>query len=132
MTDRRRTDPLTGEVIEDPPIRPFADWLREQANGKTHNELGEALWDLIARVEETRKKGTLALTITVEPMPKSDGNVLVISDNIQLKLPEFKRDASVAYVDRNGNLSRNNPRQPTLTGLRDASAPESTTIREAQ
>jgi len=133
MTDRRVTDPLTGEVIEDPPIQPFAEWLRTQSGGKTHDELSEALWDLVQRVRETRKKGTLSLEITVEPMPKTDGTVLTISDAIKLKLPEFARDASVAYVDRNGNLSRNNPMQPELSGLRavpEASTP--TTLREAK
>ena len=133
MTDRRRTDPITGEVIEDPPIRPFADWLHEQSSGKTHDELSESLWDLVKRVQETGKKGSLQLLITVEPMKKTDGAVLVINDEIKLRLPEFDRDASVSYVDRFGNLCRNNPMQPELSGLRDVSAPtETTTLREAK
>ena len=131
--ERTRVDPLTAEVIENPPIRPFADWLVEQSSGKTHDELGESLWDLIQRVQETGKKGSLQLTITVEPMKKTDGAVLVINDEIKLRLPEFDRDASVSYVDRNGNLCRNNPLQPELSGLRDVSAnPEPTTLREAK
>lgn len=125
MTDRRRTNPATGEVIDNPTIRPFAAWLREQASGKTHDELSEALWDLTQRVQETGKKGTLTLVVTVEPMPKTDGQVLVTHDEIKLKLPEYSRDASVAYVDRDGNLCRNNPLQPELTGLRPL--PDSTT-----
>ena len=133
MTDRRRTDPLTGEVIEDPPIRPFADWLQEQSSGKTHDELSEALWDLVQGVQDTGKKGTLTLTVIVEPMPKTEGHVLVINDEIKLRLPEFPRDASVAYVDKFGNLVRNNPAQPELSGLRDVSATaEPAQLREAK
>ena len=133
MTDRRRTDPTTGEVVEDPPIRPFADWLPEQSSGKTHDELSESLWDLVRRVQETGKKGSLELLIVVEPMKKTDGQVLVINDKIKLRLPEFDRDASVAYVDKFGNLCRNNPLQPELTGLRDVSAtPEPANLREAK
>ena len=129
MSDRRRTDPITGEIIDDPTIRPFAEFLLEQDGGKTHTELGESLWDLIHRVEATGKKGSLTLTITVEPVPKTDATLLAITDNIGLKLPEFPRNPSVAYVDKNGNLTRDNPRQPVLTGLRDVSAPN---LREAK
>lgn len=129
MTDRRRTDPITGEVVDDPAVRPFADWLREQSSGKTHDEMSESLWDLIARVQETGKKGQLILSISVEPM-KGDESVLVVSDEIKLKLPEFPRKPSVFYADRNGNLTRSNPNQPELTGLRDVSSQEPTTLRE--
>ena len=130
MTDRRRTDPTTGEVVDDPAIRPFADWLREQSSGKTHDEMSESLWDLIARVQETGKKGHLILSISIEPM-KGDESVLVVSDEIKLKLPEFPRKPSVFYADRNGNLTRSNPNQPELTVLRDVSSQEPTTLREA-
>lgn len=122
VTDRRHTNRRTGEVVDDPTVRPFADWLREQGEGKTHDELSEALYDLVARVTDTGRKGTLTLTITVEPMKKSD-EVLVISDEIKLKLPEFDRPVSVFYTDDQGNLIRNNPNQPELAGLRDVSAP---------
>lgn len=134
MTDRIRTDPTTGEVIEDPPIRPFGDWLREQSGGSTHDELSEAMWDLVKRVQETGKKGSLLLTVVVEPMKKTDGTALIVTDTIKLKLPDFDRPASVAYVDRNGNLIRNNPLQPELTGLRvvPEEGTKPTELREAK
>lgn len=31
------------EPAEDQTVRPFADWLREQSKGLTHEELSEAL-----------------------------------------------------------------------------------------
>lgn len=133
MTERRLTDPRTGEIIDDPHIRPFGDFLREQSSGATHEELSEGLWDLAARVRETGKKGSLTLIITVEPMPKADGQVLMVSDEIRLKLPEFPRNASLFYADREGNLTRTNPDQPELTGLREVAAPpvDPSKIKEA-
>ena len=59
-----------------PPIRPFADWLRDQAGGTSHEELSEGLRDLVAKVMDTGKKGTLTYVVTVEPMPKVNGNAL--------------------------------------------------------
>ncbi len=134
MTDRRHTDRRTGEIIDDPAIRPFADWLRDQSRGSTHDELSEGLYDLVARVTETGKKGTLTLIVTVEPM-KEDVSVLLVGDEIRLKLPEFPRKPSLYYQDRQGNLSRQNPDQPEITGLREVPAvatPDPTTIKEAK
>lgn len=99
-------------------VRPFADWLREQSNGKTHDELSEALHDLVARVRDTGKKGTVSLTISVATM-KGDLDVLVVSDEIKLRLPEHDRKASLYYPDKNGNLTRNDPNQLQFEGLRE-------------
>ena len=131
MTERRHINPRTGEVVDDPAIRPFADWLREQSAGTTHEELSGALYDLAERVRETGKKGTLTLTVEVEPM-KGDTQVLVVYDQIKLRLPEFARPASVFYADDQGNLSRSNPDQPELAGLREVPTTTNTTsLKEA-
>lgn len=103
-------------------IRPFGDWLAEQAKGRTHAELGEGLHDLIARVQDTGKKGTITLTVTVQPM-KQDASLLVVSDEIKLKLPEYDRPSGVFYADENGNLTRDNPDQLSFESLREVPPP---------
>ncbi len=110
-------------MTEDTFIRPFVDWLRDQARGTSHDELSEALRDLTAKVKDTGKKGTLTYVVTVEPMPKSDGNALLVSDEIKLKLPEFAREASLFFADDDNNLVRNDPRQLTFESLREVPAP---------
>ena len=47
MADRRYTNPKTGEIIDDPQIRPFRDVVQDLGEGATHSELSEGLWDLI-------------------------------------------------------------------------------------
>lgn len=93
---------------DDVQIRPFADFLREQARGQTHDELSEGLRDLVARVQDTGKKGTLTLTVEIAPMPKGGGE-LVVSDSIKLKLPEHERNASIFFADKDNNLRREDP-----------------------
>lgn len=93
--------------------RPFATWLLEQAGGRTHDELGEGLRDLVARVKDTGKKGSVTLTVKVGLLDK-DPNILVISDEIKLNLPEHDRKASIFYTDPNGDLTRNDPNQLTI------------------
>lgn len=126
---RTHVDTRTGQVITDPPIRPFADFLRDQSQGRTHDELSEALWDLCARVRDTGKKGTLTLTVTVETM-KGDEHVLVVSDEIRLRLPEFPRKPSIFYTTGDGNLSRTDPNQLSFDSLREVPAETPAAPRE--
>jgi hypothetical protein len=111
----------TTDTAPDPdalPTRPFADFIREQAKGATHDELSEALQDLVAKVRDTGKKGSLSLTIEVEPM-KGDSKVLIVTDAIKLKLPEHDRQASLFYADKASNLVREDPDQLSFDSLRE-------------
>lgn len=114
MTDTPDDDGVT--------IRPFASWLREQSSGRTHDELSEGLHDLIARVRDTGKKGTITLVVSVETL-KGDSEVLVVTDEIKLKLPEHDRSASMFYPDAHGNLTRTDPRQLTFDELHEVPPP---------
>lgn len=105
-------------VDDGPEPRPFATWLLEQSGGKTHEELSDALYDLVARVRDTGKKGSVSLTVTVGPL-KGDVGVLIVSDEIKLRLPEHDRKASLFYPDAEGNLTRRDPNQLTFDGLRE-------------
>lgn len=100
----------------EPEIRPFATWLIEQSGGKTHEELSAALYDLVGRVRDTGKKGSLSLTVNVGPL-KGDIDVLVVDDEIKLRLPEHDRKASLFYPDKDGNLTRRDPNQLSFESL---------------
>lgn len=116
MTDRRYTDPRTGEVFDDPEIRPFDEVLRELGEGSTLSELSEALWDVIQRVQETAKAGSLTLHLAVG----FDGQGrLVVKDEVKTKLPEFSRPETRFFVGQHGNASRRDPNQPLLPSLDD-------------
>lgn len=105
------TEPTTQQpaVDDDPPD--FAAWLTQQARGKTNDELSESLRTLVAACIDTGKKGTLRLTITVEP----DGDHLIVKDEIAVKCPEHDRPAAVWFYDPGaGALVRHDPSQPAL------------------
>jgi hypothetical protein len=102
--------------------RPFADWFLEHRKGHPHREMGLRLRELAEAVEETGKPGTLTLTIKVEPM-KGGGPALVVSDKIALKAPE-DRPGAVNFVDKNGDLIRNDPNQMSISDIRDVLAGE--------
>lgn len=110
-------------LAEETAVRPFADWLREQSKGQTHEELSDALYDLVARVMDTGKAGTLTLTIKVAPVKGNETGALVVSDEIKLRLPEHDRKASLFFPDKQGNLSRTDPHQLTFESLREVPPP---------
>ena len=88
MSDLTYTDPRTGEVINDPEVRPFREVLAELGEGATESELSEALWLVIQRVQETAKAGSLTLHLAVG----FDGQGrLVVKDEVKTRLPEFSR-----------------------------------------
>lgn len=93
--------------------KPFSSWLIEQSSGRTEAELTDGLRDLVHRVQDTGKKGSLTLVVTVEPM-KDNVTMLMVSDEIKLKLPEHDRKASLFWSDDDGNLLRNDPNQRSL------------------
>ena len=92
MSELRYTDPRTGEVIDDPEIRPFREVLAELGEGSTESELSEALWLVIQRVQETAKAGSLTLVLSIG----FDGQGrLVVKDEVKTRLPEFSANLSV-------------------------------------
>lgn len=110
-------------------VRPFADFLREQGSGRTHDELSEALHELVARVKDTGKGGSVTLVIKVAPLKKSD-DVLVVTDDIKKSFPIHDRKPSLTYVDKAGNLTRSDPNQLTFDSLREVPADPAAKLRE--
>ncbi|MDP8961519.1 MAG: hypothetical protein M3N32_07900 [Actinomycetota bacterium] len=99
--------------------RPFADVIRDLRRGDAHDELSERLAELVAAVEAHGKPGRLVLTIVVEPYKGTDA--LAVRDQIKTVIPEADRDATLMFAE-DGRLTRHNPRQPEIPGLRDVSA----------
>ena len=111
-------DPVAADEVV---VRPFADWLREQAKGVSHEELSESLHKLVEAVVETGKKGTLTFKITVDHVKNAEAHVLKVTDQIALNVPTHDRPVSV-FFSNEGNLQRRDPTSPELgLGLRDVS-----------
>jgi hypothetical protein len=114
-------------------IRPFAAFLQEQAGGQLHAELSEKLHDLLQAVQETGKAGSIALKLDIKPIPGTDGRTVTVTDTVTAKAPKTERPKSISFLADDGNLSRTDPRQPVITGLREATEPTTPTkLRSAK
>lgn len=113
-SERRYVNPRTGEVIDNPVIRPFKDVLLELGEGATHSELSDAFWELLQRVQDTGKAGSLTLQIAIAA---SGAGRIEVKDEVKLKLPEFNRPQTAFFIDNSGNASRRDPNQPEIPGV---------------
>lgn len=110
-------------------VRPFADVLLEVDKGRFHTELSTALQELVGRVVETGKAGSLTVKLAIKP---TKGDPLTVAASVAVKRPEFDRAESFFYPDAEHNLLREDPNQQALMPLRDVSAQPSKTRAEAE
>lgn len=94
-------------------VRPFAAYLTETNKGRTHAELSEGLHDLTAEVLRTGKKGSIQLTITVEP-DDVESRRLTVSELVAVKMPRPTARKSIFWSDDDGSLVRSDPMQMSL------------------
>lgn len=98
-------------------IQPFNGWIREIDKGGLHDDLSTALADLGSAVHAHGKKGSLTLTVTLEPL-KDNPEILQASGAITVKAPAArKRRASVFFMHPDGTMRRDNPNQPAFDGM---------------
>lgn len=97
-----------------PPATAFSAVLSQLRRGQTEADLTDALREVVQRVRETRKKGSVTLKITVQPQSKGDDVVLILSDDVKANLPVAERGSSIFYANEDNSLVRNDPRQGEL------------------
>lgn len=97
-------------------IRPFADTLTAIRFGSLAEDLSTALNQLTTACVETGRKGDLTLKLTLRP---GKAGQLEILDDIKVKLPPAERGTTLMFATPEGNLTREDPRQMQLAGIRE-------------
>jgi hypothetical protein len=113
---------LKPDYDDEPHIKPFASYLTDTNQGRTHSELSEKLHELVEAVLRTGKAGTLALTVKVDA-DNVDNRRLVISEVVTAKLPTGPAKKSVFWANDKGNLVRNDPSQLQFGDIRPVAPP---------
>ncbi|MFC7869678.1 hypothetical protein ACFUS2_00760 [[Kitasatospora] papulosa] len=127
------TTNTAAEETEERTVRPFAAFLQEQSGGQLHDELSTRFQELIEAVRETGKAGSISLKIDIKPIAGTDGRTLTVTDAVATKVPKTERPKSIFFVTDDANLSRTDPRQPVITGLREVEpTPAPTQLRSAK
>lgn len=112
-------------------VRRFSEFLLEQRRGHLHEQLSDALNEVVTAVVEHEKVGSLTLTVKVTPAGKGYSPTVMLTDAIKLKVPEGAPEAALFFVDDDGNLTRRDPNQPEL-GLREVDTHTGEIIDESE
>jgi hypothetical protein len=88
----------------------FSEFIHKAQRGTVEARLGEKLRDVVKGIRDTKKPGSVTLTIGMEPV-KGDVNTLAVNFTIKAKVPEATPDSSVYFSADDGALTRDNPRQ---------------------
>lgn len=99
-----------------PAARSYSQTVEALRYGNTANELDEALRALTKAVQDREKPGSITLTITLKP---GKGGQIELYDEFKVKAPKEERSSTIMFATTEGFLSRQDPRQRQLPGLRD-------------
>lgn len=107
----------------------FAAFLIGHLDGRTHEEISTELHQLLDAVRTHGKKGSLVITVQVEPPSNGvDGGPLPIGIEYAAKAPRPSAPKAIYFLDDQGNPTRTDPRQMALDFR---TAPTTTTYKDA-
>lgn len=93
--------------------RSVMDVLAQVRNGTALHQANTEFQELCQRVRETGKGGELVIKIKVAP-DKTDENVYEVEPDVTAKMPKKKMSKGIFYMERDGSLTREDPRQGEL------------------
>jgi DnaJ-class molecular chaperone len=99
--------------------------------GASQDELSRSMAELLTAVRATGKAGSLTYTIEVKPASRGDIVTVKLSDTIKLKMPKGERPETIFYINEDGGLQRNDPRQQDMEIRVAQDAPEPREVRSA-
>jgi hypothetical protein len=111
-------------MVQEKERPPMLSAMLAQVRPGTDVEAAETLRKVIAAVQDTGKVGSLVIRLDVKP---ADGGIdaVVVTDKLTPKIPEKTRIGSLAFITKDGDLSRTDPSaMPLFTDedIRDAGA----------
>jgi len=109
-------------------LRPFVDTLRDIDYGSLLDECSAAQQELVAAVNRTGKQGEITIKLKYKP---ETGGQIHLEHDVVVKAPKEKKAKTIFFATPENNLSRTDPRQGELSGLRSVEA-DKTQAREVK
>lgn len=91
----------------------LTDVLSQIRGGSALYEAGQALQECVQATRDTGKPSKLTFSVTIEP-DKTDETVVTLQPDITVKLPKKPKAKGIFFMDKNGRLTREDPRQIEL------------------
>lgn len=104
----------------------ISDTIQSLRYGTLDEELGEKLHELVSRVDASQRAGSITLTLKVKP---GGPGRIEITDEIKVALPKEPKGSSIMFVLPSGKITRTDPRQLEIEGLKQVVDQETGEIR---
>ena len=89
----------------------FDKTLSQLNRGELNAELTSTLAEVIKAVRETRKQGTLTLSLKVSMLNTRTENQIKITPMVNSKIPELDREESIVFSTADGDVLFDDPSQ---------------------
>lgn len=86
--------------------------LSEIRRGQALTEASESLAEVVSGVRQWGRPGELRITLKVRPNP--DGETVDIEDDLVMKAPKRPKKSTRFFATEEGELTRENPKQPEM------------------
>jgi hypothetical protein len=107
MAKKREQNPLEG--------RRLSDVISEMAYGEVDRQAGGALRRVVEACLQTGKKGKISFSIEVTP----EDNMVSLASKLAATIPHPSAPSTTFFVDGQGDLTQDDPRQLTLRRVED-------------
>ncbi len=110
--------------------RSFGVTLNDIRDGRLLAELTTRFNELVSEVQHCMKPGEITLKIKIKPASRGDSvDRITLTDEVKVTPPKSERGEDFFWVNSEGQLSRNHPRQGELA-LRDITTLPATNFKE--
>lgn len=92
-------------------LTPFNQTLAKLNRGELNDELTALLADVIKAVRETRKQGTVTVSLNVAMLNSRTEDTIKITPKVSHKIPELDREESIVFSTANGDVLFDDPNQ---------------------
>ncbi len=98
---------------------PLWDFLVNVRKGEFASEAADDIATVVEAVRRTGRAGTVSIKFTIRPQGNSEDGVVFVRDEVSAKLPRPEKKDTVFFATDEGRLSRRDPRQSELPGIRE-------------
>lgn len=92
-------------------LTPFNQTLAKLNRGELNDELTALLADVIKAVRETRKQGTVTVSLSVAMLNSRTEDTIKITPKVSSKIPELDREESIVFSTPDGDVLFDDPNQ---------------------
>ncbi|MFJ8966084.1 hypothetical protein ACIRG5_42510 [Lentzea sp. NPDC102401] len=102
------------DTPDEAPQQDFSVALVNTDKGRLNETASHELTELLKAVRETNKPGSITITLKITPDKGSGGERVVVAGSVTTKKPAFDPRTSIFFLDEDGGMHRNDPRQHEL------------------